>query len=201
MSNSALVIGIVVAIFVVFAIALIVKSQRSQRLKSRFGPEYKRAVEETGSKTQAEAKLEKLAKRVQSFKINDLPPAARADFVSAEDPGPICRRSQDCVNRSRSAYSEANDGSRLSSDRVRTAHRRSLRRSPPDCRTLPRRTRYCRAALARTRKYGRHEAGDDSLPHTVCRIGWRTGLNPFHSGTGRTRLAVLQKIPGNRRAS
>src|ERR1700688_5155815 len=83
MSNSAVIIGIVVAIFVVIAIALIVKSQRSQRLKSRFGSEYKRAVEETGSKTQAEAKLEKLAKRVQSFKINDLGPTARADFVSA----------------------------------------------------------------------------------------------------------------------
>src|ERR1700692_3306684 len=82
MSNSALIIGVVVAIFVVVVIAAIVKSQRSQRLKSRFGPEYKRAVEETGSKTQAEAKLEKLEKRVQSFKINDLPPTAQADFVS-----------------------------------------------------------------------------------------------------------------------
>jgi hypothetical protein len=84
MSNSALVIGVVVvAIFVVIAIALIVKSQRSQRLKSRFGPEYNRAVEETGSKTQAEAKLEKLAKRVRSFKINELSPTARADSISA----------------------------------------------------------------------------------------------------------------------
>jgi hypothetical protein len=83
MNNSALIIGVVVAIFVVLVIALIVKSQRSQRLKSRFGPEYKRAVAETGNKTQAEAKLEKLAKRVQSFKINDLPATARADFVSA----------------------------------------------------------------------------------------------------------------------
>jgi hypothetical protein len=84
MSNSALVIGVVVvAIFVVIAIALIVKSQRSQRLKSRFGPEYNRAVEETGSKTQAEAKLEKLAKRVQGFKINELSSTGRADFVSS----------------------------------------------------------------------------------------------------------------------
>jgi hypothetical protein len=83
MSSSALIIGIVVAIFVVIAIAFIVKSQRSQRLKSRFGPEYKRAVEETGSKRQAEAKLEKLEKRVQGFKINDLPPTSRADFVAA----------------------------------------------------------------------------------------------------------------------
>jgi hypothetical protein len=83
MSNSALVIGVVVAIFVVIAIAFIVKSLRSQRRKSRFGPEYNRTVEETGSKTQAEAKLEKLAKRVQNFKINELPAAARADFVAA----------------------------------------------------------------------------------------------------------------------
>jgi len=83
MSNSALVIGVVVAIFVVIAIALIVKIQRSQRLKSRFGPEYNRAVEQTGSKTQAEAKLEKLAKRVQNFKINELPPATRADLAAA----------------------------------------------------------------------------------------------------------------------
>jgi hypothetical protein len=82
MSNSALVIGVVVAICIVIAIALIVKNQRSQRLKNRFGPEYNRAVEETGNKTRAEAKLEKLAKRVQSFKINELQPTARADFVS-----------------------------------------------------------------------------------------------------------------------
>jgi hypothetical protein len=83
MSSSVLVIGIMVAIFVVIAIAVIVKNLRSQRLKTRFGPEYNRAVEETGSKTEAEAKLEKLTKRVQNFKINELPPAARADFVAA----------------------------------------------------------------------------------------------------------------------
>jgi hypothetical protein len=83
MSNSALVIGVVVAIGVVIAIALIVKNQRSQRLKTRFGPEYNRVVEETGNKARAEANLEKLAKRVQSFKINELQPNARADFVSA----------------------------------------------------------------------------------------------------------------------
>jgi hypothetical protein len=44
MSSSALVIGIMVAFFIVIAIALIVKSQHSQRLKARFGPEYNRAV-------------------------------------------------------------------------------------------------------------------------------------------------------------
>ena len=83
MSNSSLVIGVVVAICIVIAITLIVKNQRSRRLKTRFGPEYNRAIEETGNKTQAEAKLEKLAKRVQSFKLNELPSNARADFVVA----------------------------------------------------------------------------------------------------------------------
>jgi hypothetical protein len=83
MSSSALVVTIMIAILVVVAIAVVVKNQRSQKLKTRFGPEYDRAVEETGSKTQAEAKLGKLAKRVERFKINTLSPEARADFVAA----------------------------------------------------------------------------------------------------------------------
>jgi hypothetical protein len=82
MSTATLVAVIVSAIIVVGAIAYVVTKQRSQRLKTRFGPEYNRTIEETGSKTKAEAKLEKLARRVDRFKINPLSPAARADFVA-----------------------------------------------------------------------------------------------------------------------
>jgi hypothetical protein len=67
----------------VIAIGLIVKAQRSKRLKSRFGPEYHRAVEETGSTTRAESKLEKLERRVEGFKIMALSPADRANFLAA----------------------------------------------------------------------------------------------------------------------
>jgi hypothetical protein len=83
MSTSAIAVIVVLAIAAVIAIALLVVNQRSKRLRERFGPEYSRAVEETGSKTRAEAKLEKLEKRVGRFKIRPLEPAARADFLTA----------------------------------------------------------------------------------------------------------------------
>jgi len=82
MSTSTLIVVVVIAIAVVVGIAFFVRNQRSQRLRSRFGPEYSRAVQETGSQTKAEAKLEKLQKRVERFKINPLSPADRADFTA-----------------------------------------------------------------------------------------------------------------------
>jgi protein-S-isoprenylcysteine O-methyltransferase Ste14 len=46
-------IGIVVAVVVVVAVVLILaaKAQKSRRLRSRFGPEYSRAVQESGRAT------------------------------------------------------------------------------------------------------------------------------------------------------
>jgi len=82
MSISTLIVIVVVAIAVVIGMAYFVRNQRSQRLKSRFGPEYSRAVQETGSQTKAEAKLEKLQKRVERFKINPLSPADRAECTA-----------------------------------------------------------------------------------------------------------------------
>ena len=83
MSTSTLIGAIAVVIVVVVAIGLIIKAQRSKRLKNRFGPEYHRAVEETGSATRAESKLEKLERRVEGFKIRALSPADRTNFLEA----------------------------------------------------------------------------------------------------------------------
>ncbi len=83
MSNSTLAVLIIIAIAVIVAIALVVKTQRSQKLKARFGPEYSRVVQETGSVAKAEAKLEKLASRVNHFKIVPLSADAHVDFVAA----------------------------------------------------------------------------------------------------------------------
>lgn len=81
MNNSALVIAVVIiAIIAVVGIAYIVRRQRTRRLRTRFGPEYQRALDETGSTTKAEAKLEKLEKRVERFHIKQLSPESRADF-------------------------------------------------------------------------------------------------------------------------
>jgi hypothetical protein len=80
MSTSTVVALIALVIVVVVAVALIVKTQRSKRLRARFGPEYHRAIEETGSATRAESKLEKLEKRVEGFKLRPLSQADRANF-------------------------------------------------------------------------------------------------------------------------
>jgi hypothetical protein len=68
-------IGIVILVVVIALAAVAIflyERKRSQRLRSRFGPEYNRAVEETGSRYRAEAKLEKLEKRVEGFSIHPL---------------------------------------------------------------------------------------------------------------------------------
>jgi hypothetical protein len=84
MSTSTIVVAIVIVVVVVAAaIILIIRNQRSKRLRTRFGPEYSRAIEETGSKSQAEAKLEKLERRVERFDLRPLSPVARANFVAA----------------------------------------------------------------------------------------------------------------------
>jgi predicted exporter len=83
MSTSAIVTIVVVVIVAGIAIAWLAVNQRSKRLRERFGPEYTRTLEETGSKTRAEAKLEKLQKRVEHYKITPLSSDARARFVAS----------------------------------------------------------------------------------------------------------------------
>jgi hypothetical protein len=81
MSTQAVVVVIAVAIAIVVACVLILRARKSQRLKDRFGPEYGRAVQQTGNRTQAEAKLEKIEKRVERYRLRPLSPQARANFV------------------------------------------------------------------------------------------------------------------------
>ena len=82
MNTSALIILAVVAVVAVIVTILALKTRRTQQLKSRFGSEYGRAIQETGNKARAEAKLEKLEKRVHSFKLSLLSPSARAEFAA-----------------------------------------------------------------------------------------------------------------------
>jgi len=82
-ASTAVAIIAVVLVVAAAAAVLIIRYQRSQRLRTRFGPEYHRALEETGSKTRAEAKLEKLERRVDRFDLRPLTPVLRANFVAA----------------------------------------------------------------------------------------------------------------------
>ena len=68
----------VIAVAVVVAVALAVvawiytQRQRRARLRERFGPEYERAVRETGAPEKADALLEGRVRRVERFKIRPL---------------------------------------------------------------------------------------------------------------------------------
>ena len=79
MNTTGLVILIAVMAVALLAVVFYV-TNRSKRLRSKFGPEYNRAVQETGSKYRAESKLEKLEKRVEKLSIQPLSPDAADRF-------------------------------------------------------------------------------------------------------------------------
>lgn len=84
MNNQAVIVIVVVALVLLAVVALLyTRSRRSHHLKSRFGPEYDRVVEESGGRGKAEASLHKLEKRVQKFDIRPLSTAERDRFALA----------------------------------------------------------------------------------------------------------------------
>jgi hypothetical protein len=77
-------IGLIVAVVVVVAVVLILaRAQKSRRLRTRFGPEYSRAVQESGSAARGEERLAKLEQRVERYKIRALSPSDQSRFVEA----------------------------------------------------------------------------------------------------------------------
>jgi hypothetical protein len=83
MDTTTLVIVIVIAVAVLVGGGLYLRFQRSRKLKSKFGPEYLRAVDETGGKRRAEAELHGREKRVKTFDIRPLSPQEIERFGTA----------------------------------------------------------------------------------------------------------------------
>ncbi len=86
MRESTLVITIVVAAAAVIIILIATrraKQKRSQRLRTRFGPEYYRAVTEHGNKVQAEKALEEREKRSVEIVLHPLSSSDRQEFAQA----------------------------------------------------------------------------------------------------------------------
>lgn len=85
MSSTMTIVVAVVVVLAVIALALLVaaglRDRRSQRLKSRFGPEYERAVEETGDRQKAERMLHERVERHKELSIRELDPAARQRYA------------------------------------------------------------------------------------------------------------------------
>jgi hypothetical protein len=73
MDNTTLIVVVVAVVLVAGAVALLLtRRRRTDALRSRFGPEYERAVAATGKVGAAERILEDRAKRVASFNLRPL---------------------------------------------------------------------------------------------------------------------------------
>jgi hypothetical protein len=79
-------IAIIVAAIVIVVGAVVfmfLQRRRTERLRSRFGPEYERAVVEGGDRRRAEANLVERAERVEKFHLRPLASTDRARFSEA----------------------------------------------------------------------------------------------------------------------
>lgn len=74
-----------VVVVVVGAIFVFVQRRRTEKLRSRFGPEYERSVAESGDRRRAEAQLEKRAERVEKYHLRTLTAEDRSRFTEQWD--------------------------------------------------------------------------------------------------------------------
>lgn len=89
--RTLIAIVIVIALILLAAVVVVLnRKRRSQQLKEHFGSEYDRAVVQRGDRAKAELELLNREKRVHSFSIKSLLPAARDRF--AEEWSAIQRR-------------------------------------------------------------------------------------------------------------
>src|ERR1700677_3704387 len=79
---KVIVIAVVVALIIITAVALYIRQRKhtSAGLRTRFGTEYERAVQQHGSERKAEAKLADREARVELLKIRDLDPTERDSY-------------------------------------------------------------------------------------------------------------------------
>jgi len=77
------VIVILVVAAIIAAVLFALRRRHSEKLRGRFGPEYERAVRQTGDRWGAEAKLEAREKRVARLELHALSPEERSRFAAA----------------------------------------------------------------------------------------------------------------------
>ena len=81
MKAGLLTLIVVFAVVVVALLVVLVRAQRSARLRKQSGPEYDRAVAESGSRGAAESELEERRLRRERLEILALEPAARDRYL------------------------------------------------------------------------------------------------------------------------
>jgi hypothetical protein len=84
MSDGAIaVLAAAVVILVVAAVILVaMRARRRRRLQERFGPEYERAVSETGNRREAETELAQREKRHDELELRELSAASRSRYAT-----------------------------------------------------------------------------------------------------------------------
>jgi hypothetical protein len=103
---------LIVAILAAVGAVVFFGRTRSKNLKTKFGPEYERAVREQGSTFKAERELENRAKRVEKFPIRALSPEEGERFAAewrttqekfVDDPRGAVAAADNLVNRAMKA--------------------------------------------------------------------------------------------------
>ena len=82
MSPILTIVLIVVILVVIAAIVFGVQASRRKRLQSTFGPEYDRAVADTGSRTEAEKELRERERRHSELELKPLSPESQAKYAA-----------------------------------------------------------------------------------------------------------------------
>ncbi len=83
LSPTMLILIVVVVLAIGFALWMYIQKERTQKLRSKFGPEYDKAIADHHDRGHAETELQKRAERVAKFHIHPLKPEERSRF--AED--------------------------------------------------------------------------------------------------------------------
>jgi hypothetical protein len=85
MSSTTTVIVVVLVVLALVAVGFlavaVVRQSRSRRLRSRFGPEYDRTVDQTGSRAEAEKQLEERVRERDELPVRELEPGERERYA------------------------------------------------------------------------------------------------------------------------
>jgi hypothetical protein len=81
-NNDWLIVAcVVIAVLIIAVIVLTRRQQATKRLKSRFGSEYERTLDELGGQRKAEAELHQREQRVEKLELKPLEPDERSRFT------------------------------------------------------------------------------------------------------------------------
>jgi hypothetical protein len=83
MDTTTIIIAVVVLVVLAVGVGVMLRNRRTTKLKEKFGPEYARAVDETGGRRNAEVELRDRERRVEAFAIQPLRVGDRERYGAA----------------------------------------------------------------------------------------------------------------------